>query len=126
MKLRKGGIAMRNGQRGLSIIGLILVLFVLIVVALFAMKVIPSFLEYRTARHAIEAIARSAQSPAEVRRAFDNRAAIDDINTISSKDLEITREGNQVVIAFAYRKEMSLFGPVGLYIDYAANSKGGQ
>ena len=41
-------------------------------------------------------------------------------------DLEITREGNQMVIAFAYRKEVTLFGPVGLYINYAANSKGGQ
>jgi hypothetical protein len=28
------------------------------------------------------------------------------------------------VIAFAYRKEVTLFGPVGLYINYAANSKG--
>ena len=34
--------------------------------------------------------------------------------------------GLVVVIAFAYRKEVPLFGPVGLYIDYAANSKGGQ
>ena len=117
---------MHNRQRGLSIMGLIVVLFLIIVVALFAMKIIPSFLEFRTAKHTIEAIARSAQNPAEVRRSFDNRAAIDDINTISSKDLEITREGNQMVIAFAYRKEVSLFGPVGLYIDYAANSKGGQ
>ena len=31
-----------------------------------------------------------------------------------------------LVIAFAYRKEVRLFGPVGLYIDYAASSKGGQ
>jgi hypothetical protein len=116
---------MHNGQRGLSIMGLITALVVVIVVALFAMKVIPSFLEFRTAKHAIEAIARSAQNPGDVRRAFDNRAAVDDINTITSKDLEISREGNQMVIAFAYRKEVRLFGPVGLYIDYAANSKGG-
>lgn len=115
---------MRNGQRGVSIMGLVVVLAVVIVVAVFAMKVIPSFLEFRTAKSAIEAIARQAQNPADVRRAFDNRAAIDNINTITSKDLEIGREGNQMVIAFAYRKEVALFGPVGLCIDYAANSKG--
>ena len=115
---------MHNGQRGLSIIGLIIVLALVIVVALFGMKLVPSFLEYRTAKRAIEAIARSAQSPADVRRAFDNQAAIDDINTITSKDLEISRDGNQMVIGFAYRKEVPLFGPVGMYIDYAANSKG--
>ena len=88
------------------------------------MKLVPSYLEYRTAKRAIEAIARSAQTPADVRRAFDNQAAIDDINTITAKDLEISRDGNQMVIAFAYRKEVPLFGPVGMYIDYTANSKG--
>jgi len=113
-------------QQGLSLLGLIAVLFVVVFVALFAMKIIPSFLEYRTAKTAIELIAPTAQNPAEARRAFENRAAIDDITTITPKDLEISRDGNQLVIAFAYRKEVRLFGPVGLYIDYAASSKGGQ
>jgi hypothetical protein len=121
-----GSEPMQRDQRGLSLLGLIAVLFVVVVLALFAMKIIPSLLEFRTAKTAIEIIAPTAQTPQEARRAFDNRAAIDDITTIQAKDLEITREGNQLVIAFAYRKEVPLFGPVGLYIDYAASSKGGQ
>jgi hypothetical protein len=116
---------MRNAQRGVSLMGLMAGLFLLIVVALFAMRVIPSFMEYRTAKAAIEAVARQAQSPAEVRRLFENRAAIDNIS-LKPTDLEVSREGNQVVIAFAYRKEVPLFANVGLYIDYAANSKGSQ
>jgi hypothetical protein len=119
-------MAMRNGERGVSLLGLIMLLVVLVVVALFGMKLIPSFLEFRTAKAAIEIVARSAQNPQEARRAFENRAAIDDINSVRPQDLEITREGNRLVIAFAYRKEVTLFGPVGLYIDYSANSKGGQ
>lgn len=117
---------MRKEQCGLSLMGLIAVLFIVVVVALFAMKIIPSFLEFRTAKTAIELVARSAQNPAEARRAFENRATIDNIESIRPQDLEITREGNQLVIAFAYRKEVTLVGPVGLYIDYKANSKGGQ
>jgi len=117
---------MRNMQNGVSIMGLITVLVIAVVVALFAMKVIPSFLEYRTSKTAIELIARSAQNPNDVRRAFENRAAIDDITTLRPQDLEISRAGNQMVIAFAYRKEVPLFGPVGLYIDYAASSKGSE
>jgi hypothetical protein len=117
---------MGNAQRGLSILGLIMALVVVSIVALFAMRVIPSFLEFRTAKSAIEAISRSAQSPQEARRAFENRSAIDNISTIQAKDLEITRDGNRIVLAFAYRKEVPLFGPVGLYIDYAANSRDSQ
>ena len=117
---------MQNGQRGVSILGLLTVLVILVVVALFGMRVIPSFLEFRTAKSAIEVVARSAQNPGDARRAFDNRATIDNIVSVRHQDLEISREGNQLVISFAYRKEVPLFGPVGLYIDYAANSKGGQ
>jgi len=117
---------MRKEQDGVSLMGLIVVLFLAVIVALFAMKIIPSFLEFRTAKTAIEQVARSAQNPGEARRAFENRATIDNIDSVRPNDLEITREGNQLVIAFAYRKEVTLFGPVGLYINYAANSKGGQ
>ena len=115
---------MQKEQKGLSLLGLIFVLFIVVVLALFAMKIIPSFLEFRSAKTAIEAVSRSAQNPQEARRAFENRATIDDINSVRPQDLEISREGNQLVISFAYRKEVTLFGPVGLYIDYAASSRG--
>ncbi len=116
---------MQTKQRGISLIGLIMGLFVLIIVALFAMKLVPSFLEYRAMRGAIQAIAqeRGSASVADIRRAFDARSAIDDFTTVKAQDLEITKEGNQVVIAFAYRKEVPLFAGVGMYIDYAASSR---
>ena len=117
---------MRNAQYGVSIMGLIAGLVVVIVLALFGMKVIPSYLEFRTIKTAIEIVAKQAQTPADVRRAFDARSAIDDFKSVKAADLEIQREGNEIVIAFAYRKEIQLFTGVGLYIDYAADSKGGQ
>ena len=117
---------MRNAQRGVSIMGLLTVLVIVIVLALFAMKIIPSVIEYRTARAAIIAVSKQTQSPGDVRRLFDARAQIDDITSIRGTDLEIGREGNQVVIAFAYRKEIRLVGPVSLVIDYAANSRESQ
>lgn len=116
---------MRKQQRGVSLMGLLTVLVLIVVVALFAMKVLPSFMEFRTAKGAIEAVARQGMtSTADVRRAFENRATIDNIVSVKPQDLEITREGNSVVIAFAYRKEIQLFTGVGLYIDYVANSRG--
>ena len=116
---------MRNGQRGVSIMWLLVVLVVVIFVALLGMKIVPSFLEFRSIKTAIDAIAKQAQSPGDVRRLFENRAAVDDIQSVKATDLEVTRDGSAVVVAVAYRKEIKLFGPVGLVIDYAANSKGG-
>ena len=116
----------RYQQHGVTLSGLFVVLFVLIFGALLAMKLIPAYIEYGTAKNAIQAIARdrSGQSPADIRRAFDARAAIDNISSVKATDLDITKEGGEVVIGFAYRKEVPLFANLGVYIDFAANSKG--
>ena len=115
----------RYGQQGLSLMALILAFAVLVIVAVFGMKLVPSYLEFRSAKNAIDALARmNAASPADIRRQFESRSAIDDISSIKAQDLEITKQGNQVVISFSYRKEVPLFRNVGLYIDYQASSGG--
>lgn len=117
---------MRQSQRGVSIVGLIFVLFVLVVIVVFGMKVIPSYLEFRAAKSAIDAIAaQNPGSPMEVRKSFERHTEIDDIESVKPNDLEITKDGNQVVIGFAYRKDIPLVGDtVGVFINYAARSGG--
>jgi hypothetical protein len=118
---------MRKTQGGLTLMGLFMVLFVIVFAALFVMKVLPAYIEYGTAKKAIEAIARDrtgASTPQEVRRLFDSRALIDNIDVIKGSDLEVTKDGAGMVIAFAYRKEVPLFANLGMYIDFAANSRG--
>src|SRR4051794_21052961 len=101
---------MRSKQQGLSLVALIFGFAILVIVAIFGMKLVPSYLEYRSAKNAIDALARSGgASPGDIRRQFESRSAIDDITTIKSQDLDITKQGNQVVISFAYRKEVPLF-----------------
>lgn len=117
---------MHKKQHGITLSGLLVWLFLLVIVALLGMKLIPAYMEYGTAKNAIQAIARerNATTPAEVRRAFDSRAAIDDITAVKSSDLEITKDGAEMVISFSYRKEVPLFANVGVYMDFAANSRG--
>jgi hypothetical protein len=114
---------MRNRQLGLSLGGLIFVAIVVIFVALLAMKVVPKYIEFFTAKEAITAIANSGEtSPQEIRKSFDARQAIDDMPSLKPSDLVISREGGGVTISFAYRKEIPLFANVGLYIDFQASS----
>ena len=117
---------MRNTQRGVSLMALIAVLFILVIVGIFAMKVVPSFLEFRSAKTAINAISKEKQgaSVADIRKSFDARAQIDDITSLKSQDLEIIKEGPDIVISFAYHKEVPLFRNIGVYFDFAANSRG--
>ena len=124
--MRQGERSVHGRQAGVSLMGLIIGLIILAVVALFGMKIIPSFMEFRAAKNAIQAVAREKQgaSVVDLRRAFDNRATIDAIESVKGTDLDISKQGNEVTISFAYRKEVPLFTGVGLYIDYAATSGG--
>ena len=115
---------MRSRQAGVSLMALIFGFAILVIVAIFGMKIVPSYLEFRSAKNAIDALAAQGGTPADIRRGFESRSAIDDINSVKPTDLDITKEGGAVVISFAYRKEVPLFTNVGLYIDYNARAGG--
>ena len=56
------------------------------------------------------------------RNDFDT-AQVDDIKSISGKDLEVTKEGDKVVVSFSYQREIHLVGPGWLTLKYAGRSK---
>ena len=106
-------------------ISLILVSAVVIGVAVVGMKVAPSVIEYYTILKHIKTIANTgAATVTEVRAAYDRQAAIDDTPSVTGADLEITKEGNQIVISFEYSKKIHIAGNVSICIDYAGSSSG--
>lgn len=113
-----------KSQRGITLIGMVVVCIVIVIVAIFGLKVAPAYIEYLTIKKAIVAIARanSKSTVAEVRYAFQLRSAIDNIDAIGPRDLEVTKEGNDIVVSVAYPKRIPLFGNVSLVIDFAASS----
>ncbi len=116
---------MKKQQRGLSLISLILVSAIVIGVAVVGMKVAPSVIEYFTVVRHIRTIANSGVSTvAEVRSAYDRQASVDDTPSITGADLEITKEGNQIVISFEYAKKIHIAGNVSICIDYTGSSSG--
>lgn len=117
---------MRNRQLGVSLTGLIIGLVILIFVVLLGLKTFPPYLEYFTAKKFITLIAQEQRGGTilDIRKAWQLKTAIEDVSAITDKDLEITKDGADIVISFAYRKEVPLFGNVGLYFDFAADSKG--
>jgi uncharacterized membrane protein len=116
---------MRRKQTGISLLGLIVGSIVLIIAALLAMKTVPSYIEYFNAKKAIYGIANEnpEASVKDVRNSFESRATIDDITSVRSQDLEISKDRGLLVIAFAYRKEIKLFSNVSLCIDFAASTQ---
>jgi hypothetical protein len=108
-----------GAQRGVSLTVLILVLAVLGVAAVFAMKMIPAYLEFNAAKAAAAAAKEAGGTPREMQAAFNRHAGINDVSAISGRDLVITRENGQPEVSFAYEKRIPLAGNVSLVIDFA-------
>ena len=112
-------------QRGISLLGLLLWAVLIGIVAVVALRVLPTVNEYLTIQRAVNKIAASgATTVPELRVAFDRQKDIEySISSISGKDLAITKENDRVVVAFAYEKQVELAGPVFLLIKYEGRSK---
>lgn len=116
----------RRKQQGMTLTGLIFSGLVIVLVAVLGMKVAPEVIEYGKVVSNVKAIGgdntlRSA-TVAEIRKAFDRRANIDQIDVIKGSDLDVTKEGNELVVSFAYSRQIPLFGPVSLLIDFEGAS----
>ena len=115
----------RSRQRGLTLFGLMFWAFMIGFVAYVLVRVLPTINEYVTIQRAVEKIAATQPATvAEARQAFDRQRDLEySISAITSKDLQVTKENDKVVIAFAYNKEVLIYGPVFILIKYEGRSK---
>ena len=114
-----------RAQRGVTLFGFMFWAIVVGFAALIIMKVLPTLNEYFTIQKAVNKIAHEGGSAVpEIRNAFERTKDIEySIQSISAKDLNITKENEKVVITFAYDKEIELMKPVYLLIKYEGRSK---
>ncbi len=114
--------AFRSKQRGLSFMGVIFYGVVIFSVFVVGAKLVPTVIEHQAILKALEK-SKAGNTVSEVRMIFDKAAAIDDISSVSGKDLEVTKNGDKVVVRVAYNKELELAGPAYLLIKYTGTSK---
>lgn len=113
---------MKNQQRGVSMLGLLFVGIVLAFSGVVGAQVAPTLIEYQAINKAMKKVAIQGGSMAEIRSNFDRAQAIDDFKAVSGKDLDISKNGEKVVISFAYQKEIHLGGPAYLLLKYAGTT----
>lgn len=115
-------VQFKSRQRGLSFIGLLFVGGLLAVTGVIIAQVVPTAIEYQSV---IKAVNKASQgnSVAEVRNIFDRATSIDDIKSITAKELEVTKDGDKIVVSFAYQREIHLAGPAFLTLKYTGRSK---
>lgn len=113
---------LKQHQRGLTFVGLLIVGILLAFTGVIVAQVVPTYVEFMAVQKAAKKAA-AGTTVSEVRSLFDKSAEIDNINSISGKDLEVSKEGDQVVVSFAYSREIHLTGPAYLTMKYEGSFK---
>ena len=113
-----------RGQRGVSLFGMLFWAVVVGFVALLGMRVLPTVNEFFTIKKAVnKAALDGGNTVAGIRASFERQKDIEySIQSITSKDLDITKENDRVVVRFAYDKEIEIMSPVFLLIKYEGRS----
>lgn len=117
----KQTFASSRRQRGVSLMGMIFVAVVVGGLGLLGVRGIPIGVEYAAVKKAAKAAA-AGKSVAEVREMFDRSLQTDQVSEISSRDIQVTREGERVVVSFAYDRTLHLFGPAYLMFKLSGRS----
>jgi hypothetical protein len=115
-----------NRQSGVTFVGMVLIAGLIIFVAIIALKLIPAYIEYATVVNHLRDIAHSPDargaSPRDIQNMFKKRAQIDAIETVKAEDIEVDKEGDQVVLRAVYSTKIKLFGNLSACIDFAPSS----
>jgi hypothetical protein len=115
-----------HGQRGLTLSGFLMWAVLFIIVSLIAFKVGPPYFEFLTIQAQLKAIANDPEGRNGVRRVvedlYERRSAIESMSSVKPKDLQITKDGDRVVISAEYTVCVPFILNVRVCMDYAPTS----
>ena len=112
-------------QRGITMIGLLLVAIVVAFLGIVTIKVVPTVLEYQSILKAVKKAGTEGSNPLEIKTIYSKAMEIDQIiSSVKPEDLLIEPDGNgRFDVSFAYNKEIALVANAYLLLKYEGTSK---
>ncbi len=115
-------------QRGMTFIGWVVVLALVISYVLVGVKVVPAYIEYFSVKKVLATMANDPGFPSmsvkEIRDSFDRRASIDYITAVTPDDLDITKDNGENVVSVNYSQKIPLVANISIVLDFSASTAG--
>ena len=115
----------RQRQRGLSIVGFIFVAAMAMLAVMIGFRMVPAYIEWYTVKKVMADTLRTSKEGFtlyQFRRDFDLKASADYIDSVRGADIEVTKEGNQLVATASWQRVLHLVGNVSLLLDFEATA----
>lgn len=115
-----------NRQRGVTFIGMVLIAGLIVFAAVIGIKLVPAYIEYATVVNILRDIANSPEGRSgnlkDIQASYRKHAQIDAIETVKAEDLDVDKDGDQIVIRATYSTRVKLMGNVSACLDFTASS----
>lgn len=119
---------MKKNQQGMTFLGVIFVGFMVVAVAILAMKLIPPYMEFWSVHKILGAMSNdpsfAQMTPRDVQESFDRRANIDYVTVIAGKDLDVSKVRGQTVAEANYNVTVPIVGNLSALIEFHDSTKG--
>jgi hypothetical protein len=110
---------LRRRERGITAIGLLILVSFIGLFVYAGIRLMPVYLEYFSVLKAVESLKTDAEAgPPAMRKALEKHFDIEDIHSLSWKDIEIRKEGTSYAVHVLYDAETPFVGNVGFIVHF--------
>lgn len=118
-------------QRGMSFIGLVLLIALVVFVAVIGIKVTPAYLEFMSVKKAVANIENdpgfAEMTKKDIQDAFDKKASVDYITVVKGSDIEVSKDiSGKPAIALEYQVVKPIVANMSILLDFAAGKGAAQ
>jgi len=113
-------------QRGMTFANFLLAAILVVLLAIFGMKIVPAYIENRTIAHILETIAHDPEmqdaQPAAIRDSFYKRTMVNNITVVNQDDLQIQKTPIGLKLSVKYNVKIGLAGNASLLLEFDTSS----
>ena len=111
---------MKKHQRGMTFLGLLILVTFVGLFVFAGIKLTPSYLEYMKVARVLEDLKNEAAagSPQAIRNTLEKRFDIEMVDSLGPRDVEITRDGDVFNVRAAYVRETPFVANVSFLVHF--------
>ena len=108
-------------QRGITLTGAIMIMVVLALSGLFAAKLMPAYIEYFAVQKIFKGMQGAGEmsgSVADIRKAYNRRNVVENVQSVTPEDLEIAKEGGEIIVSATWSVKVPMVSNFSACLDF--------
>lgn len=114
-------------QQGITVIGMVFIAFLVVCGIVAAAKLTPAYIEYMSVKKVLKAMTNDPDfknmTPKQARESYSRRASIDNITSLTEKDLDISKDGNELVVEGNYSVKVPLVANLSALMEFSVSTR---